>query len=77
VPLVCAPWSDAEGLFRPGQDYVCVSDGKAMRAELENLLRDSLARTQIGRNGLQTIQARHTCAHRAEQLIDIYEELGR
>jgi spore maturation protein CgeB len=76
VPLVCAPWSDAEGLFRPGQDYVCVSDGKAMRAELENLLRDSLARTQLGRNGLQTIQARHTCAHRAEQLIDIYEELG-
>ena len=25
-PLVCSPWSDSEGLFRPDQDYICVPD---------------------------------------------------
>ena len=28
-------------------------------------------------DGLETIRARHTCAHRASQLIEICEELGR
>ena len=77
VPLVCAPWLDEEGLFRAGQDYVCVNNGRAMRAELQSLLNDPVARTQLAVNGLQAIRTRHTCAHRAEQLIDIYEELGR
>ena len=27
IPLVCAPWDDAEGLFRPGQDYLVARDG--------------------------------------------------
>src|SRR5205823_4597317 len=61
-PLVCAPWHDAEGLFRPGQDYVCVPDSQAMVAELRHLLRDDAARQQLAANGLQNIQARHTCA---------------
>ncbi|HEX8924303.1 MAG TPA: glycosyltransferase, partial [Terriglobales bacterium] len=28
IPLVCAPWSDAENLFNPGEDYLVVQDGK-------------------------------------------------
>ena len=44
-------------------------------AELQHLLRDESARRQIGANGRQTILQRHTCAHRAEQLIAICEEL--
>ena len=77
VPLVCSPWSDTEGLFRPGQDYLCVPDGRAMAAELNRLISDSDARRQLAANGLETIQARHTCAHRARQLLDICEELGK
>jgi spore maturation protein CgeB len=46
-----------------------------MTAELQHLLRDESARRQIGANGRQTILQRHTCAHRAEQLIAICEEL--
>jgi spore maturation protein CgeB len=38
-PLVCAPWHDAEGLFRPGQDYICVPDSQAMVAEISNSCR--------------------------------------
>jgi spore maturation protein CgeB len=74
-PLVCAPWSDSEGLFRPGQDYICVLDQSAMISELKRLLRDDAARQQLAANGLQTIQARHTCAHRAQQLQEICHEL--
>jgi len=74
-PLVCAPWNDAEGLFRPGQDYVCVPNSQAMISELANLLRDEHARQQIAASGLETIRARHTCVHRAQQLLEICHQL--
>jgi spore maturation protein CgeB len=74
-PLVCAPWNDSEGLFRPGEDYICVPDSAAMLAELRHLLRDDHARQQLAANGLETIHARHTCAHRAQQLVEICHEL--
>jgi spore maturation protein CgeB len=76
APLVCSPWTDAEHLFHPGQDYVCVEDGRAMKAEIEHLLTDDRARRQIADNGLQTVRKRHTCSHRAEQLVGICQELG-
>jgi spore maturation protein CgeB len=56
---------------------MCVTDGRAMLAEIQYLVRDEAARAQLAANGLQTIQARHTCAHRAAQLVDICQELGR
>lgn len=74
-PLVCAPWTDSEGLFRPGQDYVCVPNESAMVSELDHLLRDDKARAQLGISGFETIRARHTCAHRAQQLVEICHEL--
>jgi spore maturation protein CgeB len=77
VPLLCSPWNDAENLFRPGQDYLCVADGKAMCSEISHLLRDDRARTQLGESGRETINKHHTCMHRAEQLIGIYEEMTR
>ncbi len=77
IPLLCSPWTDTERLFRPGEDYIYATDGKAMQAELGRLLRDDAARQQLAANGLETIRQRHTCAHRARQLIDICEELGR
>jgi spore maturation protein CgeB len=77
IPLLCAPWADTEGLFRPGEDYLCVPDGRAMTAELRRLISDSAAREQMASTGLETIRAHHTCAHRARQFLDICEELGK
>ena len=74
-PLVCSPWNDSEGLFRPGRDYICVPDKSAMISELNHLLNDDGARQQLAANGLEAIRARHTCAHRAQQLEDICHEL--
>jgi spore maturation protein CgeB len=75
VPLVCAPWTDAEALFRPGQDYVVVNSGCEMTEKLRELLHDRSAREQISASGLETIRKHHTCAHRAQQLTEICEEL--
>jgi spore maturation protein CgeB len=77
IPLVCSPWNDIEGLFCSGQDYAVVPDGGAMKAEIDRLLKDDNARRQMGESGRKTILARHTCQHRAEQLIEICEELNR
>ena len=50
-------------------------DGPQAQAELKNLLRDDAARRQLAEHGVKTIRDRHTCAHRAEQLIAIYDEV--
>jgi spore maturation protein CgeB len=77
APLLCAPWEDAESLFRAGQDYICVPDGRAMTAEINRLLEDGAARRQLATNGLETVRKRHTCHHRAEQFVEICEGLAR
>lgn len=77
APLLCAPWRDAESLFRAGEDYLCVPDGRTMTAEIGRLLNDDAARRQMAANGMETIRARHTCRHRAQQLVEICDGLGR
>ena len=77
IPLVCSPWVDEENLFRPGEDYLVVRDGIEMTEQLRRLRRDGKARYQLAENGLKTIRERHTCAHRAEELMAICQEISR
>jgi spore maturation protein CgeB len=77
VPLLCAPWADVENLFRPGEDYLVVADGARLQEEVERLLRDEPARRQIAASGLETVRRRHTCHHRAAELLEICGELAR
>jgi len=73
VPLVCAPWRDSEKLFAPGEDYLVAQDGAQMKRHLSNILgNENLARS-LAEHGLRTILARHTCAHRVNELLAIYE----
>ncbi len=76
IPLVCSPWTDEEKLFRPGEDYLVVRDGREMTAELRRLLGDAEARHQLAENGLKAIRTRHTCAHRARELLSICQEIA-
>jgi spore maturation protein CgeB len=71
IPLVSAPWDDAEGLFRPGRDFVFAADGAAMTRALRQLLAEPAAAVELTRSGLETIRARHTCAHRVDELLSI------
>jgi spore maturation protein CgeB len=76
IPLACAPWDDCEGLFRPGKDYLVAPDGSAMTAALRALASDAELRAELARSGLETIHARHTCAHRARELLDAVASLA-
>jgi spore maturation protein CgeB len=75
IPLVCAPWRDSENLFRPGKDYLIAADEAAMERHLAALRDDLDLRRSLAASGLQTIRARHTCAHRAQELLAILHDL--
>jgi spore maturation protein CgeB len=75
IPLVCAPWADSENLFRPGEDYLVARSGEQMVRHLVSLRDDPELRAQLVANGLATIRARHSCAHRARELMEIVARL--
>jgi spore maturation protein CgeB len=76
IPLVSAPWADAEGLFTPGRDFLVARDGGEMERHLRALLSDEGARRELAEHGRRTVLARHTCAHRVDELLSICRELG-
>ena len=75
IPLVSAPWDDAEGLFRPGTDYLRAADGVEMTRQLRRLKADPALCASLVRHGLETVRARHSCAHRASELLGIVDRL--
>jgi spore maturation protein CgeB len=75
IPLISAPWNDVEGLF-PSDCFVKVRNGEAAAAALRLLIKDSDFAAETARIGLETIRARHTCAHRAHELLAILQALG-
>ncbi len=74
IPLVSAPWEDAEGLFRAGTDFLFVRSGNEMKRAMRSLLNDRDLADEFARNGLDTIRSRHTCRHRANELL---QHVGR
>jgi spore maturation protein CgeB len=75
IPLVSAPWRDSEGLFRP-DDFITVETPDAMCAALRRLAGDEDARARQAERGLETLLTRHTCDHRATELLEIVDALG-
>jgi spore maturation protein CgeB len=76
IPLVSAPWHDDEQLFTPGRDFLVARDGDEMQRHLADVLHDPALADDLRTHGLHTIAARHTCAHRVDELMTICEELG-
>ena len=74
IPLVSAPWRDSEGLFRPG-DFLVARDGREMRRHLADLLADPELAGAVARQGRETVLARHTCAHRVDELLAVLAAL--
>jgi spore maturation protein CgeB len=75
IPLVSAPWEDSEELFRVGEDFLTAADGAEMTRQLERLKQDPDLCDELVKSGLETIRARHTCGHRAEELLAIIDGL--
>jgi spore maturation protein CgeB len=76
IPLICSPWRDVEGLFESGKDYLLANDGAEMASHLLTLLADDQRRRELSIRGRRTVLARHTCAHRVDELLEICRELG-
>ena len=76
IPLISAPWEDSEGLFHPGEDYLVARSGDEITSHLNRLRDDPDLRSELVARGLARIRARHTCGHRADELIAIAARLG-
>jgi len=74
IPLVSAPWRDSENLFTPGEDFLFARDAGEMTRQLEKLLADPHLARRIAQRGLAAVRSRHTCAHRVDELMTIYEQ---
>jgi spore maturation protein CgeB len=75
IPLISAPWQDREELFRPGRDYTVARTGDEMTQAIQTLLADRARAKELAEHGRATILQRHTCVHRADELLKIYDEL--
>ncbi len=75
IPLVSAPWDDCEALFTPGEDFLFARDGAEMTSTLRALASDPALRKRLADHGLATIRARHSCAHRVDELLAIVCQL--
>jgi spore maturation protein CgeB len=75
IPMISARWDDAGHLFSPGDDFLVARDGAEMRRHMARVLEDSDLRQRLAFHGLATVRARHTCAHRVDELLAIHAEL--
>jgi spore maturation protein CgeB len=76
IPLICSPWNDAEHLFTPGRDFLVAEDGDEMTELIHKVLSEPTFAEDLATHGLETIKQRHTCAHRVDELLAIYEQVG-
>ena len=76
VPLISAPWPDIEQMFEAGRDYLVARTGAEMQRALRSVLHDPALAAELSEQGRRAILARHTCVHRAHELLDICDELG-
>jgi spore maturation protein CgeB len=76
IPLICSPWNDTEHLFSPGEDFLVARSGAEMQRHISAVLADPEAASAMARRGRRTILARHTCAHRVDELMTIVQQLS-
>jgi spore maturation protein CgeB len=76
MPLVSAPWEDAERLFSPDEDFLVARNGREMESRLREVLADPEFGQELAQRGRRTVLERHTCAHRVDELLDVCRQLG-
>jgi spore maturation protein CgeB len=67
--LISLPWEDTDQLFCAGDDFAVASSPREMRELIDWLCHDDAARERIAAQGYARVLARHTCAHRADELL--------
>jgi spore maturation protein CgeB len=69
--MISLPWDDTDRLFEPGHDFLVAHTPAEMRELIGWLCEDEGARGAVGKRGRQTILSRHTCGHRADELLEL------
>ena len=75
IPLISAPWNDSEGLF-PGGCYISAANGETAAAAFRLVAADPAFAGEMAGRGLRAIRERHSCAHRARELLHILREIA-
>lgn len=75
IPLICSFWSDRENLFSQGEDYLVAHDTAEMKSLIHEVLTNKALAKSLSSHALKTIRDRHTCDHRADELIKIVREI--
>jgi spore maturation protein CgeB len=76
IPLVSAPWDDCEHLFSPGEDFLIARSQAEMTRHLHHLTHDAEFRATLAASGVRRIADRHSCTHRARELLAIVGQLA-
>lgn len=75
IPLVTGPWEDSEHLFRVGTDFLMARNGRQMCELMREVLNDPALGVALAVAGLETVLSRHTCRHRALELVELVQKL--
>jgi spore maturation protein CgeB len=75
IPLICSPWNDCEKLFRPGVDYLRADNRDDLQEKIHAVLSNPTLAQSLREHGLETIRTRHTCAHRVDELLNIFQQI--
>ena len=70
-----ALWRAARLQPHPGRDFLTARDGDQMRRHMADLTDDPDYAREVALRGRETVFARHTCAHRVDELLRVYEEV--
>ena len=74
IPLISGPWADDENLF-PKDAYLSAENAREMERAMRAVLEDGDLAGALREKGLAAIMERHSCDHRAEELLNIYRSL--
>jgi spore maturation protein CgeB len=76
IPLISAPWNDTERLFTRA-DFLAARSGEEMEAQISWVLHNEAAAREIASHGRRTVLEQHTCSHRADELLQIVDNVQR
>jgi spore maturation protein CgeB len=74
IPVISAPWEDIEQLLPPAS-YLRVAHPVQMKDALLALLSDRDFAQALAETAQQAVRERHTCRHRALELLDMVQEI--
>lgn len=77
IPLICSTWHDTENLFTAGKDYLLANSGAEMKDHMHTVLNNPGAANALVKHALRTINTRHTCNHRLNQLLSVTEKTSK